>query len=127
MMPFKVHGQISALPRFIRTFWTLEGRRFAAALDHLVATHRALPTVAFTTKTAAELPLLFVRHTSHEDNAEVMRLRQHFERIRKHDLASGHSTATAVVTAAAVVVAVVATDDIAVAGTSVCHGDVGPR
>lgn len=56
-----------------------------------------------------------------------MRLRQHLERIRKHDLVGGHGAATAVVAAAAVVVAVVATDDVAVAGTSVCHGDVGPR
>lgn len=127
MMPLKVHGQISALPRLVRALRALEGRRFAAALHRLVATHRALPAVALAAETAAELPLLLVRHAGHEDDAEVVRPRQHLERIRKYDLAGGRGTAAAVVTAAAVIVAVVATGDVTVAGTSVRHGDVGPR
>lgn len=127
MMTLKVHGQISALPRFIRTFRTLEGRRLAAALHRLVATHRALPTITFAAETAAELPLLLVRHAGHEDNTEVVWPRQHLERIRKHDLVGRRGAAAAVVTTAAVVVAVIATGDVAVAGTSVRHGNVGPR
>lgn len=127
MMPLKVHGQISALPCLVRAFRALEGRRLAAALHRLVATHRTLPTVALAAETAAEFPLLLVRHASHEDDAKVVRPRQHLERIRKYDLASRRGTAAAVVTAAAVIVAVVTTSDVAVAGTSVRHGDVGPR
>lgn len=128
MMPLKVHGQISALPRLVRAFRALEGRRLAAALHRLVATHRALPAVALAAETAAELPLLLVRHTGHEDDTEVVRPRQHLERVRKYDLAGRRGTAAAVVAAAAVVVAVITTaGDVAVAGASVRHRDVGPR
>lgn len=123
MMPLVVHGEVAALPRLVRTLRTLEGRRFAAALHHLVATHRALPAVTLAAETTAEFALLLVRHARHVDDAEVVRLRQHLERIREYDLAGGSSVTAAVV----VVVVAVANAGVAVADTSICHGDVGTR
>lgn len=122
MMPFIVHGKVATLPRFVRALWTLKGRRFASALHHLVAAHRALPAITLAAETTTEFTLLLVRHTRHVDDAEVVRLRQHLERIRKHDLAGGSGTTPAVV-----VVVVVAGTSVAVADTPVSHGDIGTR
>lgn len=113
-----MHGKISTLPRLVRALRALEGRRFVTALHHLVATHRALPAVTLAAETTAEFALLLVRHTRHVDDAEVVRLRQHLERIREHDLAGGSS-------ATAAVVIVVAIAGVAVGHTPVRHGNVG--
>lgn len=122
MMPFVVHGKVATLSRLVRALRALEGRRFASALHHLMATHRALPAVTLAAETTAEFTLLLVRHARHVDDAEVVRLRQHLERIREHDLAGG-SSATAVV----VVVVAVADAGVAVGDTPVRHGNVGAR
>ena len=84
MMPLVMHGKVAPLSGLVRALGTLESRRLAAALDHLVSPHGALPSVALAAEAAAELALLLVRHAAHVDDADFcLGPGQDLERIRE--------------------------------------------
>lgn len=98
MVSFIMNGQVASLACLVRTFGTLKSRRFTTALNHLVTTHRALPSVALAAETTTEFPLLFVRY-AHVNDAQVTWLRKDFERVGKYNFAGRTFPGFAVVAA----------------------------